>query len=134
MKNILQLQRGMTVLGIFILLGMFGCFLLFGLTASPLYNEYITVQSGMKSVLSRIPSDRKTTKQVRRVFLKNMEMNNVERFNDITVKEYVNVKKSKNGKKKYLNVKFQASNKLFDNMYLMMDVDETIELTGKVSE
>jgi hypothetical protein len=46
----------------------------------------------------------------------------------------VNVKKSKNGKKKYLNVKFQASNKLFDNMYLMMDVDETIELTGKVSE
>ena len=96
MKNILQLQRGMTVLGIFILLGMFGCFLLFGLTAFPLYNEYITVQSGMKSVLSRIPSDRKTTKQVRRVFLKNMEMNNVERFNDITVKEYVNVKKSKN--------------------------------------
>ena len=134
MKDILQLQRGMTVLGIFILLGIFGCFLLFGLTAFPLYNEYITVQSGMKSVLNRTPSDRKTTKQVRRVFLKSMEMNNVERFNDITVKEYVNVKKSKNGKKKYLNVKFQASNKLFDNMYLMMDVDETIELTGKVSE
>ena len=134
MKNILQLQRGMTVLGIFILLGIFGCFLLFGLTAFPLYNEYITVQSGMKSVLNRTPSDRKTTKQVRRVFLKSMEMNNVERFNDITVKEFVNVKKSKKGKKKYLNVKYQASNKLFDNIYLMMDVDETIELTGKVSE
>ena len=114
--------------------GMLGCFLLFGLTAFPLYNEYITVQTGMKSVLSRTPSDRKTTIQVRSVFLKNMYMNNVERFNDSTVKEFVNIKKSKNGKKKYLNVKYQASNKLFDNIYIMMDVDETIELTGKVTE
>ena len=134
MKHISQQQRGMTVLSFFMLSGMLGCFLLFGLTAFPLYNEYITVQTGMKSVLSRTPSDRKTTKQVRSVFLKNMYMNNVERFNDSTVKEFVNIKKSKNGKKKFLNVKYQASNKLFDNIYIMMDVDETIELTGKVTE
>ncbi len=134
MKHISQRQGGMTALGIFIILGMLACFVLFGLTAFPLYNEYITVKSAMQSVLGKTPKDRKTTKQVRKIFLRNVELNNVERFTDQSVKELVNVKKSKDGKKRYLNVKYQATNKLFSNIFLMMDVDETIELTGKVPE
>ena len=132
MKHISQRQGGMTALGIFIILAMLACFVLFGLTAFPLYNEYFSVQSGMQSVLSTDPAKRKTTNEVRKIFLRNVELNNVERFTDITVKELVNVQKSKDGKKKYLNVKYQASNKLFKNIFLMMDVDETIELTGSV--
>ncbi len=134
MKHISQRQGGMTALGIFIILAMIACFVVFGLRAFPLYNEYLTVQSAMQSVVGRMPDDRKTTKQIRTIFLRNVELNNVERFTDQSIKELVNVKKSKDGKKKYLNVKYQASNKLFKNIYLMMDVDETIELTGKVTQ
>jgi hypothetical protein len=134
MKHISKRQGGMTALGIFIMLGMLACFVLFGLTAFPLYNEYFAVTSGMNSVASADPQLRQTTKDVRKIFLRNVELNNVERFTDKTVKELVNVQKSKDGKKKYLNVKYQASNKLFKNIYIMMDVDETIELTGSAPQ
>jgi len=134
MNHISQRQGGMTALGIFLILAMLACFGLFGLTAFPLYNEYINVKSAMESVVNTAPAKRKTTKQIRSKFLRMVELNNVERFTDTTVKELVNVQKSKDGKKKYLNVKYQATNKLFSNIFLMMDVDETVELTGKAPE
>ena len=134
MNHISQRQGGMTALGIFLILAMLACFALFGLTAFPLYNEHITVKSAMTSVVNTAPAKRKTTKQIRSKFLRMVELNNVERFTDTTVKELVNVQKSKDGKKKYLNVKYQATNKLFSNIFLMMDVDETVELTGKAPE
>lgn len=134
MKHISQRQGGMTALGIFIIMAMLACFVLFALTAFPLYNEYFAVKKSMQSVLNQDPKLRSTTKEVRKIFLRNVELNNVERFTDITVKELVNVQKSKDGKKKYLNVKYQASNKLFQNVFLMMDVDETIELTGSAPQ
>jgi len=134
MRSISQRQKGMTALGIFIILAMLACFFAFGLTAFPLYNEYLSVKSGMQSVINQPPAKRKNVREVRKIFLRNVELNNVERFTDTTVKELVNVTKSKDGKKKFLNVKYQASNKLFKNIYLMMDVDETIELTGSVPQ
>lgn len=134
MKHISQRQGGMTALGIFIIMAMLACFAVFALTAFPLYNEYFSVKKSMESVLNQDPKLRSTTKEVRKIFLRNVELNNVERFTDITVKDLVNVQKSKDGKKKYLNVKYQASNKLFQNVFLMMDVDETIELTGSAPQ
>lgn len=134
MKHISQRQKGMTALGIFIILAMLACFFTFGLTLFPLYNEYINVKSGMESVLNAPPAKRKTTKDIRRIFLRNVELNNVERFTDQSVKELVNVQKSKDGKKKFLNVKYQATNKLFKNIHIMMDVDETVEITGSVPQ
>ncbi len=134
MKHISQRQNGMTALGIFIILGMLACFFAFGLALFPLYNEYVSVKSGMQAVLSQPPAKRKTTNEIRKIFLRNVELNNVERFTDQSVKELVNVTKSKDGKKKFLNVKYQATNKLFKNIHVMMDVDETVELTGSAPQ
>lgn len=134
MKHISERQSGMTALGIMIIMAMLACFFAFGLTAFPLYNEYINVKSGMQSVLNASPEKRKKTSDIRKIFLRNVELNNVERFTDKTVKELVTIKKSKDGKKKFLNVKYQATNKLFKNIHLMMDVDETLELTGSVPQ
>lgn len=124
----------MTAIGIMVILAMLACFFAFGLALFPLYNEYISVKSGMQSVLNQPPADRKSIKQMRKIFQRNVELNNVERFTDKTVKELVTLKKSKDGKKKYLNVKYQATNKLFKNIHVMMDVDETLEMTGSVPQ
>lgn len=134
MKQIAHRQKGMTAIGIFLILAMLACFFAFGLAIFPLYNEYINVKSGMQSVLNQPPEKRKSIKQMRKIFLRNVELNNVERFTDTTVKELVTLKKSKDGKKKYLNVKYQSTNKLFKNIYVMMDVDETLEMTGSVPQ
>ncbi len=134
MKHISQRQKGMTVLGIFIILAMLACFFAFGLTAFTLYNESLTVDSAMESVVNAPPAKRNTTKQIRSMFLRNVELNNVERFTDITVKELVTVEKSKDGKKKFLHVKFQSENNLFKNLFLMMKYDKTMELTGSAPQ
>lgn len=134
MKHISQRQKGMTVLGIFIILAMVACFFAFGLTAFTLYNEKLVVDSAMESVINTAPAKRKTTKQIRKIFLRNVELNNVERFTDQSVKELVTVKKSKDGKKKFLHVHYQSENKLFKNLFLMLKYDETRELTGKVPQ
>lgn len=134
MKHVSQRQKGMTAIGIFLILAMLACFFAFGLSLFPLYNEYISVKSGMQSVLDTPPAKRKSIKDMRKIFLRNVELNNVERFTDQTVKELVTLKKSKDGKKKFLNVKYQAQNKLFKNIFVMMDVDETIEMTGSAPQ
>jgi uncharacterized protein DUF4845 len=128
MKHISQRQSGITALGIVLILGVLACFVLFGLTAFPLYNEYISVKTSMESTINLPPAKRKTTKDIRKYFLRNVEINGVERFTDYNIKEMVFVKKSKDGKKKYLNVKYQATNNLFKNIFLMMEVDETMEI------
>ena len=134
MKHVAKQQYGMTAIGIMLILAMLACFFTFGLALFPLYNEYLSVKSSMQSVVNLSPEKRKTTKDIRKYFIRNVEINGVDRFTDHNVKEFVSVKKSKDGKKKFLNVKYQATNKLFKNIHVMMDVDETLELTGSVPQ
>ncbi len=128
MKNLLKRQKGITAIGIILMLVVLGCFVLFTLTAFPLYNEYFAVKSSMDAVVSLPENKRKTASDIRKFFLRNVEINGVERFTDYSVKELLTIKKSKDGKKKYMNVKYVADNKLFKNIYLTMKVDETMEL------
>lgn len=134
MKHISQRQKGMTALGIFLMLAVLACFLLFGFTAFPLYNEYFAVKSSMQNVVNLPLEKRKSIKDIRKFFLRNVQVNGVERFDDYNVKDMVTEKKSKDGKQKYINVKYQADNKLFKNIFLTMKVDETLELPGSGSK
>lgn len=134
MKHVSQRQGGMTALGICMILGMVACFVLFGLTAFPLYNEYGIVNSSMNSVISLPAAKRKTAKDIRKYFLRNVELNGVETFTDYNIKELLTIKKSKDGKKKYLNVKYDKSNNLFKNIYLTIKIDESLEIPGGKSK
>jgi len=60
MKHVSQRQKGMTAMGIFLILGMLACFFAFGLALFPLYNEYVSVKSGMESVINAPPAKRST--------------------------------------------------------------------------
>lgn len=134
MKHLYRRQRGMSPISIFLILVMLGCFLAFIFTIFPLYNESVTVKGAMEAVLSQPPANRQTVKDIRRIFLRNAEINNIERFNDNSVRELVNVRQEKDTGKRYLHVKYRAENRLFENIYLMMDFDETLELTGSVPQ
>lgn len=134
MKHLYRRQRGMSPISIFLILIMLGCFLAFIFTIFPLYNESVTVKGAMEAVLSQPPANRQTVKDIRRIFLRNAEINNLERFNDNSVRELVNVRQEKDSGKTYLHVKYQAENRLFENIYLMMDFDEVLELTGSVPQ
>ena len=134
MKNLARQQRGMSPLTIFLILAALACFLTFIFTIFPLYNESLNVKNSMESVLSQPPAKRQTVKDVRRIFLRNAGINNLQRFDNNSVQEMVNLRKQKDTGKTYLHVKYRAENKLFKNIYLMLDFDETLELTGSVSQ
>ena len=134
MKNPAKYQRGMSPLTIFLILAALACFLTFIFTIFPLYNESINVKNSMESVLSQPPAKRQTVKDVRRIFLRNAGINNLQRFDGNSVEEMVNIRKEKDTGKTYLHVKYRAENKLFKNIYLMLDFDETLELTGSVPQ
>lgn len=134
MKNPAKYQRGMSPLTIFLILAALACFLTFIFTIFPLYNESLNVKNSMESVLSQPPAKRQTAKDVRRIFLRNAGINNLQRFDSNSVQEMVNIRKQKDTGKTYLHVKYRAENKLFKNIYLMLDFDETLELTGSVPQ
>lgn len=128
MKHLSKRQRGMTAIGIFLMLGVLACFVTFGLRLFPIYNEYLGVKSSMQSVLNQPAAKRKTIKDIRKLFLKSTGLNSVYYFTDANVKDHVNLKKSKDGKKKYLHVQYENSNRLFQNVYLTVKTDETMEI------
>lgn len=134
MKNPAKYQRGMSPLTIFLILAALACFLTFIFTIFPLYNESLNVKNSMESVLSQPPAKRQTVKDVRRIFLRNAGINNLQRFDNNSVQEMVNLRQQKDTGKTYLHVKYRAENKLFKNIYLMLDFDETLELTGSVPQ
>lgn len=134
MKNPAKYQRGMSPLTIFLILAALACFLTFIFTIFPLYNESLNVKNSMESVLNQPPAKRQTVKDVRRIFLRNAGINNLQRFDSNSVQEMVNIRQQKDTGKTYLHVKYRAENKLFKNIYLMLDFDETLELTGSVSQ
>ena len=134
MKNPAKYQRGVSPFTVFLILAVLACFLTFIFTIFPLYSESMNVKNSMESVLSQPPAKRQTVKDVRRIFLRNANINNLQRFDDNSVRELVNIRQQKDTGKKYLHVKYRAENKLFKNVYLMLDFDETLELTGSVSQ
>ena len=128
MKNLLKHQEGITFLGILIILGMLGCFFLFGLRAFPLYTEHFAIKQAMKGVAAQPYKSRNSIAKVRSLLLKNLDINSVYGFNAKKLKKVTTVKKKKG--KKILYFKHTKSERLFGDLYLTLKTDESIELPG----
>ena len=131
MNQMKQRQSGMTAIGYILVLGVLACAVLFTLRIFPLYSEYFSVVAGMKSTANQ-PKDRlKKTSDIRKILLRNLQLNNIERWNDFTIKDGATViKPKKKGQPRILNVKYEARNVLFQNVYLLMVVDEKVAIGG----
>jgi|TARA_B100000586_G_C19957795_1_gene362398 hypothetical protein len=128
MKYLSKHQSGMTFLGVLMILAMLGCFFLFGLRAFPIYTEFFAMKQSMKAVANQPLSKRPNTLLTRRLLLRNLELNSVYKYNEKNIKDIAKVKKKKG--KRYLLVNYDASNRLFGNLYLSLKIDESIELPG----
>ena len=128
MKNLLKHQEGITFLGILIILGMLGCFFLFGLRAFPLYTEYFAIQQAMKGVAAQPYKSRNSIAKVRTLLLKNLDINSVYSFNESNIKKVATLKKKKGKRILYFNN--LKSERLFGDLYLTLKTDESIELPG----
>ena len=128
MKNLLKHQEGITFLGILIILGMLGCFFLFGLRAFPLYTEHFAIKQAMKGVAGQPYKSRNSITKIRNLLLKNLDINSVYSFNSKNIKKVTTLKKKKGKRILYFNN--LKSERLFGDLYLTLKTDESIELPG----
>lgn len=131
MRNLNQKQQGITFIGLCFVLGIIAILVLFAVRAFPLYNEAFQVTAAINSVIARPDAADLKDKDVYKYFLHNMEVTNIQRFDNFNVRDYVKViQPAKAGQPKIMEVKYEARNILFGNLYLLMDFDKKVPLGG----
>ena len=130
MMKLASKQRGITFIGLVFVFGIIVWVVLFGLRLFPLYNEKMQVVSAMKSVSSRPDAAKLSTKDIQKYFLRNVQINGVERFNSGNIKDFLKVNKAKKGRAKTIHVQFEATNKLYQDIELLMRFDQEMEIRG----
>jgi hypothetical protein len=126
-------QAGITFWGLCFVLLFIGIIVLFTLRAFPLYNEKFQVISAIDAVVTRPDASELTTAEVRKYFLRNVQISNVRRFKSSNIREYVEVlPPEERGGPRVMHVKYESRNKLFSDLHLLMVFDRKKPLRGPV--
>jgi len=124
-------QYGIGFLGWSCILAVIAFFVLIILRIYPLYNEKFIVISSMHAVANRPEAAKMPTNDVRKFFLRNMEVSsNTVRFTDDSVKKLVKVTTDKKTKKRYINVAYEGRNIFLKDIFFLLVFDHTVELGG----
>lgn len=124
-------QYGIGFLGWSCILAVIAFFVLIILRIYPLYNEKFIVISSMHAVANRPEAAKMPTNDVRKYFLRNMEVSsNTVRFTDDSVKKLVKVTTDKKTKKRYINVAYEGRNIFLKDIFFLLVFDQTVELGG----
>lgn len=132
MQNLRNKQHGIGFLGWSSILGVLAFFVLTGLRIFPLYTEKLAVIAAMEGAASRPNAKTLTTKEIRRSFQKNVEINsNTIRFSsEKNLKNLVKVVTDKKSKKKYLHVVYEGRNKYIKDIKFLLEFDHKVEIGG----
>ena len=127
-------QKGITFIGLCFVLAFIAIVVLFVLRAFPLYNEKFQITAAINSVVSRPDAPELSETDVRKYFMRNIQITNIERFTDQNIKDHVEIIKSKKkGEPKLLHVHYEARNKLFSDLNLLLVFDKTAPLRGSIT-
>ena len=116
-------QRGMTLIGMLILLAFIGVFVLAGLKLTPLYLEYFNVKSALESTRDELSGTRPTVTSLKTAVQNRLDVNNVTGFSaaDLTV-----VRK---GRSTVLKAQYEGRAAFIGNVYLVVAFNESVEVT-----
>lgn len=131
MATTLYRQSGITFWGLCFVLFFIGVLVLFTLRAFPLYNEKFQVLSAIDSVVSRPDASKLSDADVRKYFMRNIQVTNIDRFNDRNIRDHVTVIKPKNKREpRIMHVQYEARNDLFSDLDLILVFDVKKPLRG----
>jgi len=134
MKQRLNSQSGLSFWGLLIIVFFMGIVILFTVSAFPLYNLKFQVTAAMNSVTSRPDASTMSEADARKYFMHNIQITNIQMFTYRNIKNYLDLEKSKKtGEPNKLHLHFQQSSKLFSDLYLQLQFDETKPMRGPLS-
>lgn len=129
MKHAIKQQSGLTFIGLCFILSFIAIVVLFVLRLFPLYNEKFQIEAAMQTVVSQPDAAKKNATEVRNAFMRALAVTNINRFTTKNIKDLVNVVKAeKSGQPPLLHVKYQATNKLFADVQLLLTFDKKVPL------
>lgn len=116
-------QQGMTAIGFMLIIGMIAFFTAIGVKLVPMYIEYYSVSSILKTVQGEADTASKSAAEIEDTILKRLSINEVHRVtkDDITI--------TKEGKKVIIEISYEARVPLFGNIDIIGDFkDNRVEV------
>lgn len=108
-------QQGMTTIGFILIIGMIAFFTAISVKLVPLYIEYYSVKSILKTVQGEPETVNRSVAEIEDTILKRLSINEVHR---VTKKD---IKVSKEGKKVIIDISYEARVPLFGNIDVVGD-------------
>ncbi len=131
MKHSIKQQTGLTFIGLCFILSFIAIVVVFVLRLFPLYNEKFQIEAAMQTVVSQPESAKRNITDTRSAFMRALAVTNINRFNNKNIKDHVNIiKPAKSGEPPMLHVQYQATNKLFADIQLLLSFDRKLPLVG----
>jgi len=112
-------QGGMTVLGMLMLAAVIGFFGLIVMKLVPMYVESFKVDQALESMAKDTGIITSTKHEIRRKFIRRMDIEDVDRFDQRNIREYMTIEKSGNSVR--IVIEYQGSTELFGNLSLVAD-------------
>jgi len=120
----LKRQQGMTGIGWLIVLGLIAFFVLIGLRLFPVYSENFNVISSLKSLENEPQVTKKSKRDILRLITNRFQINDVKNAGR------KNISISKRNGVLTVSVKYDVTTKLFGNLSLIAEFDESVEVVG----
>ncbi len=118
-------QRGITAIGILIILGLIGFFVLIGLTLAPIYLENFDVGSHVKSLESERNLVNMSDAQIVATLMKRFNIDNVDNVKE----ENVAIDETTDGLK--VTVDYEVRSKVFGNVDVVVSFTEVANIKLK---
>ncbi|MEW8029325.1 MAG: DUF4845 domain-containing protein [Candidatus Thiodiazotropha sp.] len=120
----LQKQKGLTFISWLVILIVAGFLVYIGIKITPIYIDHYVVKAALESVKNEPLSARKSKREIRNMILTRLDISNIRHIN----KDHINIERS--GKTTTINVKYAERRHIAHNVSLIMDFEETVELSA----
>ncbi|MGH8562929.1 MAG: DUF4845 domain-containing protein [Gammaproteobacteria bacterium] len=127
-------QRGLTLIGFFVVCVLVGFAALVVMKLFPLYNESFKVRAALESISSQPEIAQKTAQEIRTLVMRNFEVSDVDRFTDATLKNALSVKRDPSGRQRLVRMAYEARGPLFGGLDVVLNIDESITIPGAATE
>jgi hypothetical protein len=114
----------MTFVGLVLVLALVGFVALVVIKTLPIYIESMKVDAALASIMGESGIEQASVPEIRKKFARRMSIDQVDRFTESNVKDYMEV--VKDGSNLAITVSYEARAELFGNLSLVADFEKQV--------
>ena len=123
-------ERGVGLINFLLICALIGFFALVGLRLFPLYMESFKVSTAMEAIASETGVGEKSNREIQNSMLRRFEVDDVDRFTDRNIRDYLTIKPNENGTGRILTMDYEAREPLLGNLDIVLKFNKSVTLPG----